>query len=287
MTIPIILSTGSLFTYDIDTIMALAADVGFDGLELMVDWRRETYQPEHLRKLMARHGLPILAVHSPFAKMVIDNWPSNPVDSIKHSVRLAERLDARTVVAHPPARWLRLQGVMLTPYQSRKISIPLPIVGQGRLGQWLKYELPAFQATTHIKIAVENMPCRRLGPLRLNPHYYPSPLELSQFQYLTLDTTHVGARDMDLLSFYEQIAPQVAHIHLSNFNGKEHQLPHHGHLPLSELLARLAQKQFDGLISLELGPQSLQAGDETQVKQNLRDSLAYCRQAIPAGACAR
>ena len=287
MTLPFILSTGSLYTYDIDTIMALAAEVGFDGIELMVDWRRETHQPQHLQKLMARHNLPILAVHSPFSKMVMPNWPSNPVDSIKQSVRLAETLGARTVVAHPPARWLRFQGIMLTPYQSRKISIPLPIVGQGRLGQWLKNELPEFQATTNVKIAVENMPCKRLGPLRLDPHYYPSPQALSQFQYLTLDTTHVGTRDVDLLSFYEQIAVQVAHIHLSNFNGEEHQLPHNGHLPLSDLLARLVQNNFTGFVSLELGPKSLQAGDEARVKQNLQDSLAYCRRALPTEARAR
>jgi len=48
--IPVILSTGSLFNFDVDTVMALAAETGFDGVELMVDWRRETpfaktYQP--------------------------------------------------------------------------------------------------------------------------------------------------------------------------------------------------------------------------------------------------
>ncbi len=67
----IILSTGSLYTFDLDTTMALAAETGFAGVELMVDWRRETYHLPHLEKLVARHQLPILAVHSPFAHLTI------------------------------------------------------------------------------------------------------------------------------------------------------------------------------------------------------------------------
>jgi sugar phosphate isomerase/epimerase len=280
MPIPIILSTGSLFTYDMDTVMALACETGFDGIELMVDWRRETHQPEHLQRLMARHNLPILAVHSPFAKMSIYGWPAHPVEVIKQTVRLAEELGAKTVVVHPPGRWVRFQGILLTPHRLRKISLPLPVMGQGTLGRWLKHDLPKFQATTSVKIAVENMPCRRVGHIQLEPHHFYHPHDLKQFQFLTLDTTHVGTRYADLLDFYEKIWQQVVHIHLSNFNGKEHQLPHNGHLPLDRFLTQLTKNQFDGLVSLELGPGSLQAEDETRVRQNLRDSLQFCRQAL-------
>lgn len=262
--------------------MALAAEAGFDGVELMVDWRRETHHPGHLQKLMRRHNLPILAVHSPFIKMLGHDWPNNPVDSIKQSVQLAQAVGAQTVVVHPPGRWMRLQALMATPYRVRKISLPLPVVGLGQLGQWLRQELLNFQAQTDVKIAVENMPCRRLGPIRLEPHHYPTPAQLNQFQYLTLDTTHVGTRHTDLLAFYQKIEPRVAHVHLSNFNGKEHQLPDNGHLPLAALLRRLVQNNFQGLVSLELNPQSLQAENETRLKQNLKRSLAFCQQALCA-----
>ena len=49
MIIPIILSTGSLFNYHIDSVMSLAVETGFDGLELMVDWRRETRLKSNLQ----------------------------------------------------------------------------------------------------------------------------------------------------------------------------------------------------------------------------------------------
>lgn len=279
MDIPVILSTGSLYHFDLDTIMALAGETGFAGLELMVDSRRETYHPAHLEKLMARHHLPILAVHAPFASFP-SPWPHDPVSLVKQSVRLAELLEAQTVVVHPPGRWVRVQGLVLAPHSARKLSLPLPWAGPGPLGRWLQQELPAFQAQTRVKIAVENMPRRWIGPWQLEPYHFNNARQLSQFPYLTLDTTHVGTWREDLLRFYRQVKPQVAHIHLSNYNGREHQLPDNGLLPLAALLAELVHDNFAGLVSLELGPISLQADDETKLKHNLQASLAFCRQAL-------
>jgi hypothetical protein len=51
-------------------------------------------------------------------------------------------------------------------------------------------------------------------------------------------------------------------------------------LPLAELLRRLAQQQFQGLISLELSPSSLEVEDETRLRHHLRASLAFCREAL-------
>ncbi len=70
--------------------------------------------------------------------------------------------------------------------------IPIFVTGSGALGRWLQRELPQFQAQTAVKVAVEIMPCRRFGPWRLKPHHFNDARQLSQFQYLTLDTTHVG-----------------------------------------------------------------------------------------------
>ena len=280
MTIPIILSTGSLFNYDLDTVMKLAKETGFDGIELMIDWRHETHQPAHLQALMTHYDLPILAVHSPFVRMDFSAWPADPVARIKQSVSLAETVGARVVVVHPPRRWVRLLALWATPERTRKISLPLPLASPGRLGHWLQHDLASFQATTEVKIALENMPCRWLGPLRLEPHHYTSPVILNRFPYLTLDTTHVGTRKVDLLDYFEQVAPRVVHVHLSNYNGTEHQLPTNGILPLAPLLNRLLQAEFKGLVSLELSPGSLQSENEMLVKQNLGESLEFCRRTL-------
>ena len=282
MNIPVILSTGSLYNFDISTIMALAAETGFAGIELVINWRADTYRLAHLERLMTRHNLPILAIHSPFSTMFIQGWPGEPVASIKQSVCLAGALGAQTVVVHPPERWIRLQGLVTTPKHAWKISLPLPLAGRGQLGDWLLKELPNFQAKTTVKIAVENMPCRSFGPFKLEPFHFARPEQLNGFQYLTLDTTHVGTRQADLLNFYRQIKQHVAHIHLSNYNGREHQLLDDGVLPLASFLRELVKDKFNGLISLELNPFSLQADNETSLRQNLRASLAFCQQALYA-----
>ncbi len=279
MTIPIILSTGSLYNFDIDTVMALAAETGFAGVELMVDWRRETHHPTHLEKLITRYQLPILAVHSPFASIPL-GWTPEPVAVVKQSVRLAEAVGAQTVVVHPPARWVRLQSVVIAPQWSWKLSIPAPVAGPGRYGRWLQQDLADFQTITPVKIAVENMPRRWLGPWQLEPYHFNNAQQLRQFQHLTLDTTHVGTWRQDLLAFYQQIKSKVAHVHLSNYNGNEHQLLQNGSLPLDTFLAELVKDEFRGLISLELGPFSLQAHEESRLRQNLRDSLAFCQRAL-------
>lgn len=280
MSVPIILSTGSLYNFDVSTAMALAGEAGFAGIELMVDWRWETHDPAHLEKLMTRHNLSIMAVHSPFSRNFILDWPGEPVAVIEQSVKLAERLGAQTVVVHPPQRWVRLQGLIAGPQRTRKLSVPLPVAGIGPLGRWLLEDLADFQAKTTVKLAIENMPCRRLGPLKLEPHHFFRSEELNQFQHLTLDTTHVGTRYTDLLDFYSRIKEKVAHIHLSNHNGREHQLLDNGHLPLARLLTELAKDNFAGLISIELSPFSLQVHDERTLRQNLRDSLVFCQQAL-------
>ena len=49
-----ILSTGSLYNYRIDRVFALAAEAGFDGIELLIDHRWDTRQSDYLRQLMGK-----------------------------------------------------------------------------------------------------------------------------------------------------------------------------------------------------------------------------------------
>ena len=62
----IALSTGSLYTYGTARVFELAARAGYDGVEVLVDHRRDTHQPGYLRRLVAEFAQPIVALHSPF-----------------------------------------------------------------------------------------------------------------------------------------------------------------------------------------------------------------------------
>ncbi|NLF02028.1 MAG: NUDIX domain-containing protein, partial [Anaerolineales bacterium] len=52
------LSTGSLFTYGLVRALEMAAEAGFDGVEVLVDHRWDTRQPVYLRRLACQAGMP-------------------------------------------------------------------------------------------------------------------------------------------------------------------------------------------------------------------------------------
>jgi len=275
MVMQIAFSTGSLYTYGLDRVFDLAREAGFDGMEIMVDNRLDTRDVTYLRRLQERHGLPILSLHSPFPLIAVDGWPWDDVIRIQRTVALAEALGASIVVAHLP---LRVHAAVIQATLVKRRFL-LPIIWPAGRGyaRWLKTELPAFQQTSPVTVAIENMPCFWLGRRRLEVHYMNHIAEWAQLPSLTLDTTHLGTWGLDILAVYEQVADGVAHVHLSNYcNGEEHLRPEDGDLPLGAFLERLCGR-FKGVVVVELNPKSMEAEDETQVRAHLRAAVEFCR----------
>ncbi len=269
-----IFSTGSLYTYGLDRCFELAARAGFDGIEVMVDQRWDTRQAAYLQDLIHRYQQPVLAVHSPFVP-VVPGWPADEPGRIRRSVKLAELLGATVVVHHLPPRleWLWVQA------GSRRFPLPLP--GPGRhttYRRWLLEAYEAFQTTTPVTLCIENMPTRRWLGRQWNVYHWNSIAEMGRFSTLTLDTTHLGTWGLDPNQAYAQLQEKVHHLHLSNFDGREHRLPQNGHLALDRLLAQMTTTGYQGLICLELHPESLEAGSpDDRVVKLLVTSLNHCR----------
>jgi sugar phosphate isomerase/epimerase len=145
---------------------------------------------------------------------------------------------------------------------------------------WLKTELSALEGASSVTVAVENMPCHRLGRRRFDVHRMNRIKEWAQFPHLTLDTTHLGTWGLDIVEVYDQVADRVAHVHLSNFHdGREHLRLDDGSLPLGAFLKRL-RNRFQGTVTVELNPISLEAEDETKVRAHLRATVEFCRRHI-------
>lgn len=70
----------------------------------------------------------------------------------------------------------------------------------------------------------------------------------------------------------------VCHVHLSNYDGREHRLPWQGRLDLAALLHQLRADSFAGTVCLELHPDALGFPDLAAVRANLRASVAFCRE---------
>ena len=104
---PIALSTASVYPEPTHAAFELAAELGYDGVELMV-WSDPVSQDvAAVSGLAERHGVPVLAVHAPCLAVTQRVWGSDPVGRIRRSVAAAVEWGADTVVVHPPFRWQR------------------------------------------------------------------------------------------------------------------------------------------------------------------------------------
>lgn len=250
--IPVVFSTGSLYPFGLDRVFGWASEAGFDGVEVMMDDRWDTHQDAYLNGLAERHGQPILALHPPIYQGA---WRLDPEETLVRSARLATRISCPLVVAHPPPPGRPLERWLAGPVaEARK---------QG------------------VTVAVENMPRNRVEFSRVRRGSCYLPEHLFGAGEVTLDTSHAGASEVDVLKARAALADQLRHVHLSDsylVRGKDdHRLPGKGELPLKSFLAELAAGGFPGAVSLELKPWPLGTPHPEAILERMRASLEFTR----------
>lgn len=253
---PIIFSTGSLHPFGLDRVYGWAVEAGYDGVEIMMDERWDTHQHVYLNYLAEEHGIPILALHTPLRQGA---WRLDAETTLIRSARLADRIGAPVVVAHPPPPGRPLQ-------------------------RWSKGPL-AEAREGDARVAVENMPkseAKRVFSIRRNQSCH-LPEHLLDIGDVTLDTSHVGASGVDLIQAHAQLAEQLRHVHLSDSDlsgSDQHRLPGKGRLPLNEFLGTLESSGYSGAVSLELKPWPLGTPDPQKILERMRDALRFVREGL-------
>jgi len=277
-----ILSTGSLYNYSVDRVFALAAEAGFDGIEVLIDHRWDSRQSDYLRQLMESHQLPVPALHSPFSRNC-SGWGETEQGAIARTTELAAELGSQVVIHHLPTRF---GHAFLQTARGNRL-LPNPFDSSPRkYADWIKEEYAQFQAETEVLLCIENLPAqkafgRRVNPAHWNAHSRATFDDITRFPNITLDTTHLGTWGLDPLEAYELWGQRVKHVHLSNYNSDEHQRPEDGILRLDTLLSRMAADGYAYSISLELHPGALEAGaPDSRIVELLRGSLYFCRRAV-------
>ena len=277
----ILLSSGSINNYGTDRIFEIARRLGFDGIELIVDRRTDTFHVPYLKTLIDRHRIPIEAVHAPFSFIKPAGWENGEIPRARRAVRLAEELGSRLVVLHGPFFTDR-------PYL-----------------EWLREGLASFQKTTSVILAVENMPSYRkllgrlgvrlgapaiqearrkkawrLVPRFLNPpcHCLHRPENLLIFPRVVLDVTHLATGDYDPIRAFDVLGQRVVHVHLSNFDGKEHRELRRGVVDIAGFLRHLKTRGYQGDVCLEIMPESFPSEDEAATLAVLAANLAIIRE---------
>jgi sugar phosphate isomerase/epimerase len=251
---PVALSTASVYPESARVAFELAAELGYDGVELMVWIDPISQDVAAVARLAERTGMPVLAVHAPCLAVTQRVWSADPIGRIRRSVAAAATLGCRTVVLHPPFRWQR------------------------RYAAQFRDEVARAGEHAGVALAVENMfPITRSG-VRTVP-YSPGfdPTEVGHAHY-TLDLSHTAAADVDALALFDRMGTALTHVHLADGSGAprdEHLVPGRGTQPCAEVCERLTESGFEGVVVIEVSTRRCRTRPERAAL--LAESLLFAR----------
>jgi len=258
---PVALSTASVYPHTCSDAFGIAADLGYDGVEVMVWTDPVSQDAAALERLSEHYGVPVLAVHAPTLLVTQRVWGKEPWVKIERSCELARRLGARTVVAHPPFRWQR-------EYASGFAD------GVQRLTE-----------QTGVAVAVENMYPWRAGQremLAYLPGWDPVP---QPYRHVTLDLSHSATAGVSGLDVAQALGDRLAHLHLADGSGSakdEHLIPGRGSQPCADVLELLASRDWPGVVAVEVNTRRSRGRVERE--RDLAESLAFARLHLAAPA---
>ncbi|MDD2367521.1 MAG: sugar phosphate isomerase/epimerase [Desulfuromonadaceae bacterium] len=253
------LSTGSLFTLPLQRVFELAAESGFEGVELIIN---QDFQRVNSVKLVRslQEITTIHSIHAPF--MELDGW-GGKIESLKLSIKLAAECNIPLVNFHPPS-WMGLE------------------IGFWR---WL-YSVHDYQKEIGLNgeviVTLENMPW--VGKNKINPNILSNTQRLVDFiaehnLFMTFDCTHMGSGKTNFINdfFLCYDSGRIRNIHFSDYgHDREHLLPGHGILPLTRFLNHLRSTEYKSTVTLELDPREFPKG-ENNILASLKEILAYLR----------
>ncbi len=225
-------STGPLFARPLDWALAVVADAGYDGAELMVTQDPGTQDPERIRTAMAAEGVAIPVVHGPFLLITRRVFGTDPVEKARRAIELAGGIGAELMIVHPPYRWQR------------------------RFHRWLLEDGDREAAAHGTRIGVENLYPVTVRGRRVRFHRYTEPEHLLPFRHVVLDTSHFGVAGVDIVAAYDSLRDRAVHLHVSDYRGEgrdSHAPLGHGLLPLAGFLHLVGEDDRRAAASATVG----------------------------------
>jgi sugar phosphate isomerase/epimerase len=251
--IPVALSSASVYPLAVHDAFAVAADLGYDGVEVMVTNNHDSQNPDALKTLRERYQQPIVAIHAPTLLLTQQVW-GKAWNKIMMSAAMAAELEATTVVVHPPFRW------------------------QSGYAENFASGIREIMQDFGVTIAVENMyPWKVRGreAKAYLPHWDPRPFE---YENITWDFSHAASAGVDSYEEIRLIGDRLRHVHLTDGLGgswDDHLVPGHGHQRCAESLQHLAESGWDGMVVAEVSTRKAKGAGERE--QLLGETLDFAR----------
>lgn len=239
----------------------MAADLHYDGVELMVGTDAASCDLDKVREFQDEYQVAVLSVHAPCLMLTPRVWGTDPEGKLRQAVTAATLLGADLVVVHPPFAWQRTYAAGFA-HLVRELCEHSGII-----------------------VAVENMyPWR--GPGVAAQAYVPDWDPTDQpYDHLTLDLSHAATAGARSLSYLDDWGPRLRHLHLTDGNGSvldEHLMPGEGNQRAWQVVETLVSRGYQGHIIHEVSTRR-RAGYEAR-SQVLAECLARTREQIAAAA---
>jgi sugar phosphate isomerase/epimerase len=252
---PITLSTASVYPEKVPTAFEMAAQLGYDGVEVMVATDPASQDLTVLRRLADYHQVPIRSIHAPCLLLTQRVWGREPWGKLRRSKEVAEELGASVVVVHPPFRWQR------------------------EYAKDFEIGLARMQEETDVVFAVENMfPVKARGNEvgMYLPHWNPIDQD---YPHVTLDLSHTALSGSDPLDMASALGDRLRHLHMADglgvANRDEHLVPGRGRQPCAQMLEKVAANGYRGHVVLEVNTR--RAVNRAERVDDLAEALAFTR----------
>lgn len=258
--IPVALSSASVYPLSVHDAFAVANDLGYDGLEVMVTNNVTSQDPQALQALSERYAVPVLAVHAPTLLLTQQVWGS-AWSKVERSVDMAVELGADVVVVHPPFRW------------------------QSDYAESFSQGVRDLSESSGVRIAVENMyPWRVRGreAKAYLPHWDPIGQD---YRDVTWDLSHASTAGVSSLEGVQSLGSRLRHLHLTDGAGSnrdEHLVPGQGDQQAAEVLQYLARSGFNGAVVAEISTRKAKGAGERE--DWLNETLLFARQHLGSAA---
>jgi len=254
------MGTTSVLPRRLETAFRLAAEAGYDGIEIMVTREPATRDARAIGRLADRFRMPVLSIHAPVLLLSQLTWGLQPDDKLKRSAALARELGATTVVVHPPYAWQR------------------------RAAQRFVENVARTAEAYGVRIAVENMFALPLGGRERDafaPSWNPGDFAVDA---LTLDFSHTAMGGVDPRTLVRDWGTRLQHVHLCDARGDrpggrlvdEHLVPGRGAQPVAAVLRSLVQKNFAGDVIAEINTRQCGRDDVARLAE-LVETLSFAR----------
>jgi sugar phosphate isomerase/epimerase len=236
-----VLSSSCLYRHGLNRVFEFAAQVGFDGVEIVMNDVFDTHDASYIKLLIDSFKMPVVSV----------SYLHPQRDShIREAIALAEELGAQVVVATMP----KFSDVAFT--------------------KWFKDNMKALQEKSRVKIAVENPPH---GGGMLMPKYAMTNInELKRFQEISLNTSNLVSNKEDLMRTYGNVKPRLSCIRLSNYSDlHENFLLEKGILPVESLITAVKKDDLKIPVILTVHARLLSSHSKDEVLDRLKTQKEF------------